>query len=59
MDRSDLRRNALALALVLTAANFAASVGLLVESHKLREQAAACFSKAAALPEPPRVGDKA
>lgn len=42
---SDIRRNALALALVLTAANLATSFGLVYETHKLRREAAQCVSE--------------
>lgn len=41
MNISDVRRNALALALVLTAANIATTTALVLEAHKLREQAQA------------------
>lgn len=65
MNLSDVRRNALALALVIAAANLASSIVLLHETHKLREQAQQCLTNAqrapAALsvPTPPRVGDHA
>jgi hypothetical protein len=58
---TDIRRNALALALVLTAANFTASVVLLHESHLLREQAAQCVKEVHGAmnpmpPTPPVIG---
>lgn len=60
MALSDVRRNALALALVLTAANLASSVRLLYETHKLHDQAQQCLSelhgalRPQAVPLPPR-----
>ncbi len=61
MKLVDVRRNVLALGLVLTAANLASSVAVLSEAHKLRIQAKECLNEAKAVlvptvPLPPRRG---
>jgi hypothetical protein len=63
MNLSDVRRNALALALVIAAANLASSLVLLHETHKLRQQAEVCLNNAQhgapnAPPSPPRIGSR-
>jgi hypothetical protein len=62
---SNLNRNALTLALVLTAANLATSVRLIYESHQLHDLAAQCVSQVhfptekPVQPQPPKVGNGA